>query len=132
MSGPSHCDGIQYGKISAQDDRSAHFCTHYKGVGECMVIYCEIKCFDSSCEHVMPSSTFEGGHETSVQVVDLELFISVQVHATSFCTSIQQGSNCPAIDLYGEDCPCVRANGGGVVQEDGIGTKISATILSSL
>ena len=37
----------------------------------------------------MTSSTFEDGHETSVQVVDLELFISVQVHATSFCTSIQ-------------------------------------------
>ena len=89
MPGPSHYDGIQNGKISAQDDKSTHFCTHYKGVGECMFIYCEIECCDSSYEHVMPSSTFEGGHKTSVQVVDLELFISVQVHATSFCTSIQ-------------------------------------------
>ena len=89
MPGPSHCDGVQYGKISAQGDRSAHFCIDYKGVGECMFVYCEIKHCDSSCEHVMLSSTFEGGHETSVQAVDLELFISVQVHATSFCTSIQ-------------------------------------------
>ena len=76
-------------KSLTQDDRSTHFCTHYKGVGECMFIYCEIKHCDSSCEHVMPSSTFEGGHKTSVQVVDLELFISVQVYATLFFTSIQ-------------------------------------------
>ena len=54
-----------------------------------MFIYGEIKHCDSSCEHVMTSSTFEGGHKTSVQVVDLELFISVQVHATFFCTSVQ-------------------------------------------
>ena len=52
-----------------------------------MFIYCEIKHCDSPCEHVMTSSTFEGGHKTSVQAFDLELFISVQVHATSFCTN---------------------------------------------
>ena len=75
--------------VSAPDDRSTHFCTHYKGVCKCMFIYCEIKCCDSPYEHVMTSRTFEGGHKTSFQVVDLELFISVQVHATSFCTSIQ-------------------------------------------
>ena len=54
-----------------------------------MFIYHEIKCCDSFGEHVMTSGSFKGGHETSVQTVDLELFISVQVHATPFCTSIQ-------------------------------------------
>ena len=79
-----------------------------------MFINGEIQCCDSFGEHVMTSSTFKGRHETSVQAVDLELFISVQVHATPFCTSIQKGSDCPAIDLYGENCSCIIANGGGV------------------
>ena len=74
----------------------------------------EIKCCDSFGKHVMTSSSFKGQHETSVQTVDFELFISVQVHTTLFCISIQEGSDCPTIDLYGEDCSCIIANGGGV------------------
>ena len=62
----------------------------------------------------MTSSSFKGWHETSVQTVDFELLISLQVQTTLFCTSIQEGSDCPAIDLYGEDCSCIIANGGGI------------------
>ena len=79
-----------------------------------MFVNGEIKCCDSFGKHVMTSSSFKGLHETSVQMVDFELLISVQVHTTPFCTSIQEGSDCPAIDLYGEDCSCIIANGGGV------------------
>ena len=53
-----------------------------------MFIYPEIECCDSFGKHVMTSDSFKGGHKTSVQAVDLELFVSVQVHATPFCTSI--------------------------------------------
>ena len=53
-----------------------------------MFIYCEIKCSDSFGEHVMTSSTLKGRDKTSVQVVEFELFICVQVHTTPFCTSI--------------------------------------------
>ena len=74
----------------------------------------EIECCDSFGKHVMTSSSFKGWYETSVQMVDFELLISVQVHTTPCCTSVQEGSVCPAIDLYGEDCSCIIANGGGV------------------
>ena len=49
-----------------------------------------------------------------------------QVHTTPFCTSIQKGSDCSAIDLYGEDCSCIIANGCGV---DFMNTRISFSVL---
>ena len=42
-----------------------------------MFINCKIKHCDSFDKHVMTSSSFKGRHKTSVQAVDLELFISV-------------------------------------------------------
>ena len=79
-----------------------------------MFVNGEIKCCDSFGKHVMTSSSFKGWHKTSVQAIYIELFISIQVHTTPFCTSIQEGFDCPAIDLYGEACPSIIANGGGV------------------
>ena len=74
----------------------------------------------------MTSSSFKVWHETSVQATYIELFISIQVHTTPFCTSIQKGFDCPAIDLNGEDCSCIIANGGGV---DLMNTGISFNVL---
>ena len=86
-----------------------------------------IKEFVKVCLLIMKSTVvIQGQHKTSVQMVDFELFISVQVHTTPFCTSIQKGSDCPAFDLYGEDCSCIIANGGGV---DFMNTGISFNVL---
>ena len=106
-------DGIWYGEVSAQDDRSAHFCTYYKRVCKSVFVDGEVKC-DSFGKHVMTSSSFKGWHETSVQAIYIELSVSIQVHTTPFCSSIQKGFDCPAIDFYGEDCSCIIASGGGV------------------
>ena len=62
----------------------------------------------------MTSSTLEGRNKTSVQMIKFELFIGVQVDTAPFCTSVQQTSDCPTIDLDGENHSCVIANGGGV------------------
>ena len=32
MPGPSDCDGIGFGKVSAQDNQSTHLCTYYERV----------------------------------------------------------------------------------------------------
>ena len=62
----------------------------------------------------MTSSTLECRNETSVQTIEFELFISIQIRTTPLCTSVQQGSYYPSIDFNGENCSCVIANGGGV------------------